>query len=146
MRYWRTALAVAAVAACGTDAFAPETLVGNYALVSLDGRPAPVVIDSQPDSKVLLKANLEVQQTLWRTHDVVSRVTLPGNDTVVIGVEWLGLGGTWEGRSPTSLTFWGNRLDGTWYQCPAEFDQSTGVLRIEIGVSGLGTVFQFRKQ
>jgi hypothetical protein len=146
MRYWRTAFAVATVAACGTHPFAPETLVGSYALVSIDGRAAPVVIDSQPDAKILLEATLEVMETLWRTHDVVSRVTLPGGDTVVMDVEWLGLGGTWEGPSPTALTFWGNLPDGTWFQCPAGFDQSTGILRIEIGVSGLGTVFQFQKQ
>ena len=154
MRTWKAVLSATALVACNGlymvepnfPFYDPETLAGTWDLLLLDRRPVPVVIDSQPEFKLLFEASLEVTGSIWRTNDVVRRVTLADNDTVVVDTDWLRLGGTWVGLTDEELTFAGVHPDGSQYTCPGEFDPTTGVLLIRIGETGLGTDFVFQRR
>jgi len=144
MRHRFALLSLVAVTACGADAFGPDTLAGTYDLVSLDGEPAPVVINEGPNSRLLMDATMEIFGRTWTIDQTTRMFTFSTGDTTLVSILRLAVG-SWGGTAPGALTFTGSGPGTTNFSGSGTFERATGTLRLTISGSGLGSVFVFAR-
>jgi hypothetical protein len=146
MRPWMFALVGLSLAACsGSDAWAPEQLSGSYALLAVDGEPAPAPLSDDAQTRIVFDATLVVTGDHWRIDYQSWMIAKATADTTPLAADRLAVG-SFTGSDPASLVFTGTGAGLTNFSGPGVFDPTTGILRLTISGSGFGSVFEFLKQ